>query len=77
MPPEGTYNGWKNYETWNVALWISNDEGLYNASKEFSNYENFAHYLLEGYGIVDTPDGVEYSNPDLDIVALDELFLEN
>ena len=24
------YNGWKNYETWNVALWIDNDQGNYN-----------------------------------------------
>ena len=22
-----TYNGWKNYETWLVALWIDNDDG--------------------------------------------------
>lgn len=24
-----TYNGWTNYETWNVALWIDNEEGSY------------------------------------------------
>ncbi len=24
------YNGWKNYETWNVALWIDNDQGSYS-----------------------------------------------
>ena len=23
-----TYNGWKNYETWCVNLWIDNDDGL-------------------------------------------------
>lgn len=25
-----TYNGWTNYETWNVALWLGNDEGSYS-----------------------------------------------
>ena len=24
-----TYNGWTNYETWNVKLWMDNDEGSY------------------------------------------------
>ena len=28
------YNGWKNWATWNVALWLGNDEGLYRAARE-------------------------------------------
>lgn len=27
------YNGWKNYPTWCVNLWLSNDEGLYNETR--------------------------------------------
>jgi len=28
MAEEG-YSGYENWETWNVSLWLSNDEGLY------------------------------------------------
>ena len=30
---ETTYNGYANYETWNVSLWIQNSEYLYNTAK--------------------------------------------
>ena len=29
---EKGYSGYENWETWNVSLWLSNDEGLYNQS---------------------------------------------
>jgi hypothetical protein len=29
-----TYNGWKNYPTWAVNLWLANDEGLYHEARE-------------------------------------------
>lgn len=28
------YNGHKNWNHWNVSLWINNDEGLYNLAKD-------------------------------------------
>ena len=29
-----SYQGWKNYETWCINLWLDNDEGLYNTYRE-------------------------------------------
>lgn len=29
-----TYNGWKNYPTWAVNLWLSNEEPLYREALE-------------------------------------------
>ena len=34
MNNDTTYNGWKNYETWNVALHINNDRGDYDFWRE-------------------------------------------
>lgn len=72
-----TYNGWKNYETWNVSLWIQNDEPLYHLAREYSSfgYQSFAESLKE-VGSYETPDGVAWTDSGLDITELDEMIAE-
>ena len=69
------YNGYKNYQTWNVALWISNDEGLYNIAKGFNKYRHFRDEMMND-GIEQTPDGIFYNDTGLDFERLDELIRE-
>lgn len=63
-----TYNGHKNYAYWNVSLWISNDEGLYNMARDYirrcKTKDAAARALVESLkecGIEKTPDGARYS----------------
>jgi hypothetical protein len=63
-----TYNGHKNYNHWNVSLWIGNDEGLYHMARECirmeSGRQKAAEAMLEllaEQGITNTPDGAPYS----------------
>lgn len=64
-----TYNGWKNYRTWNVALWLGNDEGLYRMAVECDDYPALVEALRE-MGMTETPDHVAYNDSELDIDAL-------
>lgn len=34
MSTDKRYNGWANYETWNVALWLDNDQGSHEYWRE-------------------------------------------
>lgn len=74
------YNGWKNYETWNVALWIGNDEGLYALAKKAGNYTNFQNKLddvMEGWPIAyETPDSVAWCDAKIDIVTVNKMIGE-
>lgn len=72
------YNGWANWETWNVALWIQNDEGLYAIAKDYKRigYKAFADMMREEMNFRETPDSVAMNDSGLDIEALDEMMQE-
>ena len=62
------YNGHKNWNHWNVSLWINNDEGLYRYALECVRYNKTRDMAaesmlnaLEEMGIYKTPDGAPYS----------------
>lgn len=67
LKEEEQYNGWSNYETWNVALWIGGDEGLYSIAKECRNehnpYQAFVEIIQESRNEKQT-NGLSYQTPD-------------
>jgi hypothetical protein len=65
-----TYNGWTNYETWNVALWIQNDEGLYHLAAECGDYETLVDRLYNDYGVRETKDGVKFNDPKVNVIQI-------
>ena len=76
-----TYNGWKNYETWNVALWIQNDEFLYGMARDcrrnFNPYVDFVDCLYElGTISRETPDGVRWTDRNVDVEEINEMIEE-
>jgi hypothetical protein len=41
------YNGWTNYETWLVSLWLDNEEGSYNAVRDMARENDNARDLAD------------------------------
>ena len=75
VPSQSTsYNGWTNWETWNVALWIGNEEPIYRAVRRYDTYAE-ALPILQSFGMT-TPDGVDWDDPELDVEELDEMMAE-
>lgn len=84
---EQGFNGWRNWETWNVALWISNDMGLYSIAQEFK-YEDDPYMEFKKWMLVEdrpayekqlcyqTPDGALYWDEVVDTSAINEMIKE-
>jgi len=69
MAQHKAYNGHKNWNHWNVSLWLGNDEGLYNLVIRCTRHHKLNRDIaagcilsdLQGMGIHATPDGAPYS----------------
>lgn len=66
------YNGWTNYETWNVALYIQNDESLYHFAKDCKSYDEVIAGLWD-CGSKETPDGVKWNSKKVNHFEINEM----
>lgn len=72
------FDGWKNHSTWNVALWINQEERYRDAAIEFmKDYKGKAPYKAfcadSGLSTQRTPDKIKWLEEGLDYKALNEM----
>lgn len=51
------YNGWANWETWNVNLWLDNEEPLYREKVRFLRRGNIDNITVKAFCKEQFPDG--------------------
>jgi hypothetical protein len=81
-----TYNGWPNYQTWNVMLWMDNEEGAYREYREkvqcyADKKRHFggvaARAVVEACFGDSTPDGVKLNSSKIRWGRIAEAMREN
>ncbi len=85
MTAPDTYNGWANYNTWNIALYIQNEYTLYLMAVAYVtnmyenhmkvDYNDLVYTLSEMMGDT-TPDGVLWDDTTVDTDELTEMLEE-
>ena len=76
-----TYEGWKNYATWNVSLWLNNEFGIYTGAVDFMKdykgnhpYKDFCED--SGLSTQQTPDRIRWVSDQLDYDELNSMMRE-
>jgi len=70
--PKKEYNGWSDWTTWNCALWIGNDQGLYNMARNCVDYVDFINNVIDF--LPKTPDGAIWD--EADVFEMNEMMAE-
>ena len=64
------YNGWADWTTWNCALWINNEQSIYNIAAVCDTYTDFLWEMQAMCGFYSTPDGADYGEANYDEMNL-------
>jgi hypothetical protein len=69
------YNGWCNWETWNCALWMGNDESIYRLALRSKTFDEFLDVMLNEWNRPTTPDDAKWTDANRNemIEAFDDL----
>ena len=81
-----TYNGWANYETWNVALYIQNEFELYTLACDYVkqarkfgtkvSYDSLIPAIEYSRSSQITPDGVRWMDGQINVDEVNEMLEE-
>jgi hypothetical protein len=81
MSADRTYHGYASYQTWNVVLWISNNQSLNHLAARCLSYNEFVEVLREmdrGKDLAyETPDGVAWKDSSVNLSELQEYWEES
>ena len=85
IPERTDFNGSKNWETWNVGLWIQNDERMYRVALAYVDqarrfgqrisYDALIPALEYRFGQM-TPDGARWMDGRIDTAEMDEMLAD-
>jgi len=75
------YEGWTNYATWNVALWLNNEQPYYQAAvdfmKDYKGKQPYKDFIMDcGLDTQRTPDKIKWISGELNYKELNDMMRE-